>query len=110
MQQIDPCSALTYSMCCVIHTFFVIALARCLTIKSICGSSLCRLPGYYAFDFLHMLDRRKRLKIDLHIDSLCTQFIDICFFLITPQIKFGNPASAVMYYKAQMGGRVMGEE
>lgn len=28
----------------------------------------------------------------------------MCCF-ITPQIKFGNPASAVMYYKAQMGGR-----
>lgn len=32
------------------------------------------------------------------------QFIDLCSF-ITPQIKFGNPASAVMYYKGQMGGR-----
>lgn len=28
----------------------------------------------------------------------------MCCF-ITPQIKFRNPASAVMYYKAQMGGR-----
>lgn len=28
----------------------------------------------------------------------------MCSF-ITPQIKFGDPASAVMYYKAQMGGR-----
>lgn len=28
----------------------------------------------------------------------------MCCF-ITPQIKFGDPASAVMYYKAQMGGR-----
>lgn len=38
------------------------------------------------------------------MQPLCTQFIDMCCF-ITPQIKFGNPASAVMYYKAQMGGR-----
>lgn len=33
-----------------------------------------------------------------------TQFIDMCCF-ITPQIKFGKAASAVMYYKTQMGGR-----
>lgn len=64
MLQIDPYSFLTHSMCSVILIFFVIALARLLTIKSIRGSSFfCRQPGYYAFDILHMFDRRKRLKM-----------------------------------------------
>lgn len=85
---------------------FVIALARRLTIKSICGTSFCagRCLGYHAFDILHMSDRRKDLEVIRKKPVLCAQFIDMCSF-ITPQIKFGNPASAVMYYKAQMGGR-----
>lgn len=60
--------------------------------------------GTDAFDILHMSDRRKDLEVIRKKPVLCTQFIDMCSF-ITPQIKFGDPASAVMYYKAQMGGR-----
>lgn len=61
MLQIDPSSFLKYSICSVITTFFVIALAGLLTINSICRSSfLCSEPGYHVFDILHMFDRRKR--------------------------------------------------
>lgn len=41
MLQIDPFSFLTNSICSVIIKFIVIALARLLAIKSICGSSFC---------------------------------------------------------------------
>lgn len=48
--------------------------------------------------------QKKEVENDPHRQALRAQFIDMCCF-ITPRIKFGNPASAVMYYKAQMGGR-----
>lgn len=60
--------------------------------------------GTDAFDILHVSDRRKDLEVIRKEPALCAQFIDMCSF-IAPQIKFGDPASAVMYYKAQMGGR-----
>lgn len=53
-----PCAVLFFAP-------FVIALARRLTIKSICGTSFCagRCLGYHAFDILHMSDRRKDLEV-----------------------------------------------
>lgn len=96
---------------------FIIALARLLSIKTICGSSFCAegLGIRPLISCTCLTEERGWKTILRQAISLHTSYRYVLFFFfplpqIAPQIKFWKPTSAVMCYKAQMGGRGWGGE
>lgn len=109
MLQIAPYSFLTYSMCDVFLHSLSLLWQDFSQLSLFVALPFVQTAWVLCVWYLAHVWQKKEVQNDSHRQALCTQFIDMLRFK-TNQIKFGNPASAVMYYKAQMGGRERGRE
>lgn len=109
MLQMDLCSFLTYSMCNVFLHSLSLLWQDFSQLSLFVALPFVQTAWVLCVWYLAHVWQKKEVQNDSRRQALCAQFIDMCRFN-TPQIKFGNPASAVMYYKAQMGGSRRGRE